>query len=74
MVTARTARTTLAFGFASLWLAACASTPESASLRGASGSAYAVDAQYVEAINRVSRETGVTVVRINPPRPGDRKD
>ncbi len=69
-----TARTAVLLAIASLLLAACASTPESASQPGISGSGFAVDAAYVETVNRASKEAGVTVVWINPPRPGDRKD
>lgn len=69
-----TARTAVSLVVASLLLAACASTPETASQPGTSGSGFAVDAAYVEAVERASKVAGVTVVWINPPRPGDRKD
>ena len=69
-----TARTAALLASASVLLAACATTPDQARQRAPQGSGFAVDNAYVEAVNRVSRETGVTVVWINPPRPGDRKD
>lgn len=69
-----TARTAVSLALASLLLAACASTPETASHAGPSGSDSAVDAAYVAAVNQASREAGVTVVWINPPRSGDRED
>lgn len=69
-----TARTAVSLAIASLLLAACASTPETASQTGTTGLGFAVDTAYVEAVNRASKEAGVTVVWINPPRPGDRKD
>ena len=69
-----TARNAASLALASLLLAACASTPDTASQPGIAGSGFAVDVAYVEAVNRASRDAGVTVVWINPPRPGDRKD
>jgi starvation-inducible outer membrane lipoprotein len=69
-----TARSVVLLATASLLLAACASTPRTANRPVAEGSGFAVDAVYVEAVNRASKEAGVTVVWINPPRPGDRKD
>ena len=74
MNTARSARFASLLATASLLLAACASTPDTARHGGSEGSGFDVDTSYVEAVNRVSRETGVTVVWINPPRPGDRDD
>lgn len=67
-------RAAFSLAIASLLLAACASTPETASQPGISGTGYAVDGAYVEAVNRASKDAGVTVVWINPPRPGDRGD
>lgn len=68
-----TARNAFLLASASLLLAACASTPETASQPGSSAS-QDVDLVYVEAVNRASRQAGVRVVWINPPRPGDRTD
>lgn len=69
-----TARTAASLALASLLLVACASTPDTASQPGSAGSGFAVDAAYVEAVNRASKDAGITVVWINPPRPGDRSD
>ena len=69
-----TARNTITLAAASLLLAACASTPGIAGNPGQGRSAQDVDAAYMEAVNRASRQAGVTVVWVNPPRPGDRKN
>ena len=69
-----TARTAVSLAVASLFLAACASTPQTVQRSGSSAPGFQVDGAYVEAVNRASKEAGVTVVWINPPRPGDRKD
>ena len=69
-----TARTAVLLATASLLLAACASLPETAGKPGVADSGVAVDAAYVEAVERASRVAGVRVVWINPPHDGDRKD
>lgn len=56
-----------------LLFAACASTPK-AGLAGASANRFAVDQDYVAAVERASRSAGVKVVWVNPPRTRDDED
>lgn len=64
-----TARTAVSLAAASLLLAACASTPETASAPGKPGSGALDEINYVDAVNHVAKSRGVRVVWVNPPEP-----
>jgi hypothetical protein len=69
-----TARTAASLAIASLLLAACASTPETASAPGTSGPGATESISYVDAVNHVARGRGIKVVWINPPYSDDHED
>ncbi|MBW8367215.1 MAG: hypothetical protein K0M70_05075 [Arenimonas sp.] len=69
-----TVRNAVLLATAGLFLAACASTPRTASAPPAPSSSVAVDQDYVDAVHRATRKAGIRVVWVNPPLENDGDD